>query len=189
MAGNGAAPILITWAATSQVKADRAPIGKVWTASGKWPVTAAVQRAGTANTYAFETVAYRDLEEAASGIFRRIEGGLWTMVAGAPRPELDLSLLARRLGSNFHDVPTTLFIIDVDGLTPDKGEDLSKPDHFGDAVVDTIRARRRKRASAAWRRRSSFYSRPPRRASAIILRASRRTAAPGSGSCSKPALP
>jgi Protein of unknown function (DUF3987)/Primase C terminal 2 (PriCT-2) len=141
VAGNGAAPILITWAATSQVKADRAPIGKVWTASGKWPVTAAVQRAGTANTYAFETVAYRDLEEAASGIFRRIEGGLWTMVAGAPRPELDLSLLARRLGSNFHDVPTTLFIIDVDGLTPDKGEDLSKPDHFGDAVVDTIRAR------------------------------------------------
>jgi hypothetical protein len=136
-----AAPILITWAATSLVKSDQMPIGKTWTPSGKWPVTAAVQRSGKSNTYAFEQVAYRGLEEAAADILRRIKGGSWTIIAGAPRPELDLKLLHRRLGANFVDAPTSLFIIDADGLTPDPGRDLSRPEHFGKAIVDAVRAR------------------------------------------------
>jgi hypothetical protein len=131
----------ITWASTSHSEADRLPIGKVWVTAGKWGVTDAVRRPGKDNTYAFESVAYRDLEEMADDIARRITGGCWTMIAGAPRPELDLSLLHRRIRSNFHDAPTTTFTLDVDGMTPPKGKDLSGAEHFGDAVVDVFRAR------------------------------------------------
>jgi hypothetical protein len=114
----------------------------VWTPSGKWPVTPAVQRSGKTNLYAFEQASYRrGLEEVADDITRRIKTGSWTMLAGSPRPDLDLKLLHRRLGASFVDAPTTLLIIDADGLTPDPGRDLSRPEHFGKAVVDTVRAR------------------------------------------------
>jgi hypothetical protein len=136
--------LAITWAATSHVEADRMPIGKVYSQTGKWGVTAAVQRPGAANTYAFEPVVYRGLEEMADDTARRIQSECWTMVAGAPRPELDLTLLHRRIRSNFIDAPTTTFIIDVDGMVPGKGKDLSRPEHFDDDVVDVFRARLKK---------------------------------------------
>ena len=63
------------------------------------------------------------------------------MVTGVPRPDLDLTKLHARKGENFIDAPTTLFVCDFDGMTPDKGQDLSKPEHFGQPIVDALRKR------------------------------------------------
>jgi AAA domain/Primase C terminal 2 (PriCT-2) len=133
--------LTVTWAATSHTEADRMPIGKVYAPVGKWGVTAAVQRPGAANTYALEVVAYRDLEELADDILARSQSGCWTIVGGAPRLDLDLTFLHRRLGSNFTDMATTTYVIDVDGMLPSRGQDLSRPEDFGDPVVDVFRAR------------------------------------------------
>ncbi len=133
--------LTITWAATSHVEADRLPLGKVYAKAGKWGVTPAVQRPGKANVYAYEVAAYRDLEELADDALARIGRGCWTMVAGVPRPELELALLHRRLGLNFTDAPVSTYVIDIDGMLPAKGQDLSTPEAFGDLVIDVFRAR------------------------------------------------
>jgi hypothetical protein len=133
--------LTVTWAATSHTEADRMPIGKVYAPVGKWGVTAAVQRPGAANTYALEVVAYRDLEELADDLLARSQSGCWTMVGGAPRLDLDLTLLHRRLGSNFTDMATTTYVIDVDGMAPRPGQNLSRPKDFGLSAISSFRAR------------------------------------------------
>jgi Protein of unknown function (DUF3987)/Primase C terminal 2 (PriCT-2) len=129
--------ITVTWAATSQCNFEQERIGKIWTPQGKWRVTDGVQR----GAYFFEQAVYRDLDEAAADVVRRVQDGTWTMVAGAPRPDLDLTQLHPRRSENFVDAPTTLFVADFDGFVPDAGKDLSKPEHFGDIVVDALRER------------------------------------------------
>ena len=129
--------IAVAWAATSKVLSERVRIGKAWAPEGKWPVTDGVQRL----KYFFEFVTYPSLDDLAADISRRIAEGTWTMVTGAPRPSLDLTKLHARNGKNFVDAPTVLFVTDFDGMTPDKGQDLSTPEAFGVAIVDTLRSR------------------------------------------------
>ena len=129
--------ISITWVATSPVEAERQPIGKVWALKGKWPVTAGVKR----TSYFLEPVVYENLDEATDDVAQRIRVGKWTMVTGAPRGGLDLTKLHARSSDNFVDAPTTLFIADFDGFTADPGEDLSKPEHFGDPIASALRTR------------------------------------------------
>jgi Protein of unknown function (DUF3987) len=137
----GLSTIAITWAATSSLSFEQDPVGKVWVRKGKWPVTPAVIRTPEKNTWFFERVAYRDLDEVAADIARRVQEGTWTMIAGAPRPELDLTRLHRRLGKNFTDDPTNDFTLDCDGMPPDEGGDLSSPECFGKPIVDALRRR------------------------------------------------
>ena len=127
--------ITVTWAATSKVPSERVRISKAWTPEGKWPVTDGVQRL----KYFLERVDYPNLDALAADIERRIGEGTWTMVTGVPRPDLDLTKLHGRRGENFIDAATTLFVTDFDGMTPDKGRDLSKPEHFGQPIVDALR--------------------------------------------------
>jgi hypothetical protein len=129
--------IAVVWAATSKIPAERVRIGKAWAPEGKWPVTDGVQRL----KYFFEFVTYPSLDDLAADISRRIAEGTWTMVTGAPRPSLDLTKLHARNGKNFIDAPTVLFVTDFDGMTPDEGKDLSTPEAFGVAIVDTLRSR------------------------------------------------
>ena len=129
--------ISITWVATSPVEAERQPIGKVWALKGKWPVTAGVKR----TSYFLEPVVYENLDEATDDVAQRIRVGKWTMVTGAPRGGLDLTKVHARSSDNFVDAPTTLFIADFDGFTADPGEDLSKPEHFGDPIASALRTR------------------------------------------------
>ena len=112
-------------------------ISKAWAPEGKWPVTDGVQRL----KYFFEFVTYPSLDDLAADIARRIAEGTWTMVTGAPRSNLDLTKLHARNGKNFVDAPTVLFVTDFDGMTPDKGDDLSTSEAFGVAIVDTLRRR------------------------------------------------
>ena len=129
--------ITVTWAATSKVPSERVRISKAWTPEGKWPVTDGVQRL----KYFLERVDYPNLDALAADIERRIGEGTWTMVTGVPRPDLDLTKLHGRRGGNFIDAATTLFVTDFDGMTPDKGRDLSKPEHFGQPILDALRRR------------------------------------------------
>lgn len=133
-----ATALTITYAATSKHEAKREPIGKTWAAAGVWPMTSGVQR----KAYHYEIAAYSDLGEVRTDLLRRIRAGTWSIISGAPRPELKPGSLYARIKEHFHDVPNRLLVLDFDGLTPDPGEDISKPEHFsGDVVVDTLCAR------------------------------------------------
>jgi hypothetical protein len=130
--------ITVTWAATSNVASERLRIGKICKPEGKWPVTDGVTRL----KYFFKRADYPSLEAFAADIERRIAEGVWTMITGTPRRDLDLDMLHARNGKNFIDAPTTLFVVDRDGMKPDEGQDLSTPEAFEKGVVaDTIRRR------------------------------------------------
>ena len=134
-------PFALTWAATSPLSFEQDPIAEIWAPEGKWPVTPAAKRPEKTATWFLESAAYPGFEETAADIAARIREGTWLMVAGVPAPSLDRWQPHCLTSGNFIDAPNRLFVIDFHGLTPDAGEDISKPECFGQPIVDTLRAR------------------------------------------------
>jgi hypothetical protein len=99
-----------TWARTP----NKARIGKVQTPSGKWPPTPGAKSL----SFVFETREYANIAAFWVDFEARQKEGIWTLIAGELRPDLDPSKPHRRVGANFIDVPSTKFTIDFDGLEP-----------------------------------------------------------------------
>ena len=100
-----------TWARTT----NNARIGKVKTPSGKWPPTPGAK----SKSYVFETREYASIVEFYADYEERQKSGIWTLIAGELRPDLDPNKPHQRVGPNFIDAASTKFTIDFDGLEPD----------------------------------------------------------------------
>ena len=139
-ADNALSPMIVTFAATSLVEGMREHIGKRWKAEGKWPPTDGVK--GT--EFFFERVPCGGLDNVAAAISTRVAKGGYSIIAGAPKPEHNLTQGFSREGKNFIDVPTRLLITDMDGVQPAFEQDLSTPEAFASGeIVAAIRGRLR----------------------------------------------
>jgi hypothetical protein len=128
------APISVTWAST----ASRESIGKIYAATGKWPVTSGVK----SETFVFERPSYPDLEAFAADLATRMRDGGFAIVAGSPSPSDKPDQLRKRVAGNFIDEPCSLFVIDFDGLPPlAEGARLDRPKDFGDVALAEVRKR------------------------------------------------
>ena len=85
---------------------------------GKWPPTPGAK----SKSYVFETREYTSLVEFYVDYEARQKSGIWTLVAGELRPDLDPNEPHQRVGANFIDAASTKFTIDFDGLEPDDAD-------------------------------------------------------------------
>jgi hypothetical protein len=100
-----------TWART----ASNARISKIQTPSGKWDVTLGAK----SMSYIFEVKAYANIAKFYADYEARQKSGIWALVAGELRPDLDPRKPHRRVGTNFNAAASTKLTIDFDGLEPD----------------------------------------------------------------------
>ena len=83
---------------------------------------------------------YASLEEYRVDYEARMKDGRFALIAGAPRPELDLTKPHRRVGQNFVDTASTCLGVDFDGLEPDDANaPIDGPGAYSDAEGACLR--------------------------------------------------
>lgn len=113
-AGTASGGFRATWART----ASNARISKIQTPSGPWQTTPGVK----SKSYVFEVREYPDVEAFYADYEARQKSGIWALIAGELRPDIDPGKPHRRVGTNFIDAASTKLTIDFDGLAPDNAD-------------------------------------------------------------------